>query len=400
MTELAKITLENEMDLTLAYKRSMSIAAMLGLTLSTQTAFATAVSEVCREIIDKATQGVAILGTTSDSGRFFITAAIDAEVDSDFNRRSEGFEYARKLLPMVELSVSGTNLKIVLQLGIPRSNRLDQHKILSIRQQILANGPVSAYEEVKQRNATLVDLNQRSEFALEEAQLINQQKNEFLSVASHELNSPLTILRSYAQIALKMNADPNSKVAGYLGKIENQTNKLVKLVRQLMDISKFEHGDFSYDFQPVSINPFLQSSMESLSLLVDKHYLSLHLNADTDAKVMIDLMRLEQVLSNLVGNAAKYSSEGSAIKITLELSKDYLRIAVTDQGIGMTEESQKMVFDKFYRDNQIKKKYSGLGMGLYISSRIIQDHQGSLQVSSEIGKGSTFSFDLPVIAMI
>jgi len=395
MTELALITLENEMDLTLAYKRSISTAGMLGLTVATQTAFATAVSEVCREIIDKATNGVAKLGTMADSGRFFISAKITAEIDDDFNKHSDGFEYARKLLPVVELSSESTQLEIILKLGIPRSTRIDQRKIIAVKKQIELDGPVSAYEEVKQRNAALTDLNHQKENALLAANFLNEQKNEFLSVASHELNSPLTVLRSYAQIALKMGESQDDRTADYLKKIDLQTQKLVKLVRQLMDISKFEHGDISYDFQPISINSFLNEAIEGVKILVDRHKVSIEL--DRDAEVMIDTLRLEQVMNNLVGNAAKYSQTGTTIAIKTLHHNNHLIITVTDQGIGMSPESQKKVFEKFYRDNQIKKKYSGLGMGLYIASRIVQDHQGVISVDSETGKGSVFSFTLPVI---
>jgi len=395
MTELALITLENEMDLTLAYKRSISTAGMLGLTVATQTAFATAVSEVCREIIDKATNGVAKLGTMADSGRFFISAKITAEIDDDFNKHSDGFEYARKLLPVVELSSESTQLEIILKLGIPRSTRIDQRKIIAVKKQIELDGPVSAYEEVKQRNAALTDLNHQKENALLAANFLNEQKNEFLSVASHELNSPLTVLRSYAQIALKMGESQDDRTADYLKKIDLQTQKLVKLVRQLMDISKFEHGDISYDFQPISINSFLNETIEGVRILVDRHKVSIEL--DRDAEVMIDALRLEQVMNNLVGNAAKYSQTGTTIAIKTLHHNNHLIITVTDQGIGMSPESQKKVFEKFYRDNQIKKKYSGLGMGLYIASRIVQDHQGVISVDSETGKGSVFSFTLPVI---
>ena len=395
MTELALITLENEMDLTLAYKRSISTAAMLGLTVATQTAFATAVSEVCREIIDKATNGVAKLGTMADSGRFFISAKITAEIDEDFNKHSDGFEYARKLLPVVELNSDSSQLEIILKLGIPRSTRIDQRKIVAVKKQIELDGPVSAYEEVKQRNAALTDLNHQKENALLAANFLNEQKNEFLSVASHELNSPLTVLRSYAQIALKMGESQDDRTADYLKKIDLQTQKLVKLVRQLMDISKFEHGDISYDFQPISINSFLNEAIEGVKILVDRHKVSIEL--DRDAEVMIDTLRLEQVMNNLVGNAAKYSQTGTTIAIKTLHHNNHLIITVTDQGIGMSPESQKKVFEKFYRDNQIKKKYSGLGMGLYIASRIVQDHQGVISVDSETGKGSVFSFTLPVI---
>lgn len=394
MTELASITLENEMDLTLAYKRSIITAGMLGLTVSTQTAFATAVSEVCREVIDKAISGVATLGTIADSGRFFMTAQITCKVEDGFDRNNGGIEYARKLVPVLDVTTVGPVTEIILKLGIPRATRIDQRKITAVKRQIEEDGPVSAYEEVKQKNAQLAGLNQQHEMALEKASYLDQQKREFLSIASHELNSPLTVLRSYAQIALKIAGDGNPALHNYLIKIEAQSKKLVTLVRQLMDISKFEHGDISYDLQKITANAFFTDVIDDIRLWAKTHELTMRLGPDCG--LLADTMRLEQVLYNLVGNAAKYSEPGSNIKITTDIDGTNLVVTVTDQGIGMSAETQQRVFEKFYRDKQIEKKYSGLGMGLYIASRIVNDHKGALSVKSEEGKGSAFYFTIPL----
>lgn len=394
MTELAVITLENEMDLSLAYKRSILTAGMLGLTVSTQTAFATAVSEVCREVIDKGTNGIAKLGALADQGRFFITAYITCEVDADFNRQAEGFEYARKLLPVVELTVKGDLLHIELKLSIPRSTHIDHSKVAAVKRQIQADGPVSAYEEVKQRNAVLSDINQQQEVALLAANYLDQQKNEFLSVASHELNSPLTVLRSYAQIALKILGEADHPLKKPLVKIDQQSLKLVSLITQLMDITKIERGDIAYDRRLVDLNVFLSDALDAAQLLTPHHDLRIELGEA--ANVMIDPLRIEQVLNNLISNAAKYSSLGSAIIIKTTVSHDFVTCEVHDHGIGMLEDTQRKVFEKFYRSKDIEKKYSGLGMGLYIASRIISDHGGNITVSSEHGVGSVFAFSLPL----
>src|ERR1700761_199723 len=169
MTEFAAITLENEMDLTLAYKKSIRTAELLGLTISTQTAFATAVSEVCREVIDKAFDGVAQIGAINDGGRFFITANISCRIDDYFNRSNDGVEFARKLVPVLDIEVVGDKLTISLKLGIPRSVRVDQIKVNAVKKQLEVEGPMSAYEEVKMRNAELHQINQQHEQALTHA---------------------------------------------------------------------------------------------------------------------------------------------------------------------------------------------------------------------------------------
>jgi len=394
MTELIAISLENEMDLTLAYKKSMRVGELLGLTLSTQTAFATAVSEVCREVIDKAFEGLACLGVLNDSGRFFIVSKVTCRIDEYFNRSNDGLEYARKLIPILDVAVTGEQLTINLKLGIPRSARIDQRKVNEVKTQLIAEGPMSAYEEVKQRNAQLFELNQQHELALVHASYLDHKKNEFLSLASHELNSPLTVLRSFAQLAIRENKGQNAKLNNFLMKIEAQTAKLGNLVRQLMDISRMEEGQVTYQRETTRLQAYLQSVRESLQLLVTTH--SLILEIDDDAQVFVDRLRIEQVLMNLVGNAAKYSEGGKTIRISTAIGNNVAAVSIADEGIGMSQETITRVFEKFYRSELAEKKYSGLGMGLYVSSRIIADHGGDMHIKSEEGKGSVITFRLPL----
>jgi signal transduction histidine kinase len=394
MTELTAITLENEMDLTLAYKKSIRTADLLGLTISTQTAFATAVSEICREVIDKGFDGVAKLGTLTDDGRFFLVAKITCRIDEFFSRGSDGLEYARKLLPVLDVVAVGDTLIITAKLSIPRSARVDQKKVREVKKQLLEEGPISAYEEIKQRNAELNLINQQHELALTHAAYLDQKKNDFLSLASHELNSPLTILRSYSQLALRVNNRDNS-LHKFLTKIDTQTAKLASMVRQLMDFSRIEHDNVIYQQDTVNLRVYLEDILEPLQLLVPSH--SLSMDAGPDSNVMIDALRIEQVVSNLVSNAAKYSEPGSAIQIVTNSDDDFVHVSVTDKGIGMDEQTTHRIFDKFYRSALAEKKYSGLGMGLFVAWRIVKDHGGVLSVSSQVDEGSVFSFSLPLM---
>jgi len=394
MTTLATITLENEMDLILAYKKAIHIGDLLGLSVSTQTAFATAVSEVCREVIDKSADGVALLGTGMEDSRFFLFAKIRFTSYEKFKPDNEGYEYARKLIPVLETQINDQNVETVLKLGIPRSMKVDKKKVLEVSKTLDQEGPISAYEEVKLRNAGLQLINQQNEIDLLQSNYLNQQKNEFLSVASHELNSPLTILRSYSQIALRVEAGKNPALTNYLKKIELQSGKMAQLIRQLLDVSKIENGKLIYDKHEIDFNEFIETTSETLVQLVPTHHVTV--TYDGNCNIMIDRMRIEQVMNNLVSNAAKYSQAGTAIRIKTKIADDMAMVWVEDDGIGMSEETMKSIFGKFYRSESIIRKYSGLGMGLYIASRIIADHKGTMNVTSIEGKGSTVSFSLPV----
>src|SRR5690606_20802671 len=276
MIKLATVTLENEMDLTLAYKRSIRMAELLGLTKSTQTAFATAVSEVCREVIDKSFEGIVHLGTMVTGGRYFISARVTARQDALFPVNTIGIEYARKLVPVLDVLLDGDNVEIVLKLGIPYSARVTSSKIAAVSRQMEEEGPISPYEEIKIRNAALSLQKEQQAAALSSATYLNQQKNEFLSVASHELNTPLTVLRSYAQIALRESQDGPLKK--YLSKIELQSIKLGALISQLLDISKIENGKMTYEKEVTAASPFLFDCIEGGHLLFPTHKLIVNVN--------------------------------------------------------------------------------------------------------------------------
>lgn len=395
MTTLAQITLENEMDLILAYKKSMRTAELLGLTLSTQTAFSTAVSEVCREVIDKAQGGTATLGATANEGRFFFTAIITCEAGEYFNKSSDGIEYARKLVPILEIAATEEKLNITLKLSIPRSTRIDQRQVSAVKMRLEQEGPISAYEEVKLRNSELLRLNQQKELALLTANYLNEQKTEFLSIAAHELNTPLTVLRSYAELALRMDDGQSDRLTQMLTKIHRQSGKVVALVKQLLDISKLETGVIVYDKEATDWKTFQEQVAQDLQMAVPNHQLFMAEPATAD--VLVDRIRIEQVLNNVVGNAAKYSDKHANIHVSTMVVDGQLVISISDKGIGMSTQTIENIFQKFYRSDDTIRKYSGLGMGLYVASRIVTDHGGTITVASVEGDGSTFNIHLPLL---
>jgi len=184
------------------------------------------------------------------------------------------------------------------------------------------------------------------------------------------------------------------QLKGLLEKIDFQSAKLISLIRQLLDISKAEYGQLQYEKEAVELNEFLAEAIEMNRHILPQHELSLNLS--DGASVNIDRLRMEQVLSNLLVNAGKYSAKNTRIDVHCQKGTDgMITVAVRDEGIGLSKESIASVFDKFYRDKGVVETHSGLGMGLYITSRIVTDHGGKIWVESEVGKGSTFFFSLP-----
>lgn len=394
MTEIIAITLENQMDLVLAHKRSMKVAERLGLTVATQTTFATAVSEVARTVIDHTDSGILSIQLSGTSPRFALTAHIIFDSEVSLSRSDEGFYYAQKLVPEFDLSSSGAESLITMQIGIPRSLKLDQVKIKLIKDYFDLEPPLNAYEEIKKRNSHLNRITGEQEAELREAKLIDEKKNEFISIASHEIRTPITIVKAYAQMLKSLQADCTDRVNEIINKLNGQTTKLTYLANQLMDVSKVENGNLEYNYEQVGLNEFISEIVAMLKHVYPANDVVISLC--DEVSVSLDKLRMEQVLSNLIGNASKYSMKNSVIHVYSYLDQDQVKIAIVDEGIGMSSENLERIFEKFYRQQEVTRTHPGLGMGLYITSKIVSDHGGKIWAESTQGKGSTFYFTIPL----
>jgi len=392
--QLVKVPVENEMDLTLAYKKTIKACELLGLSLSIRTAFATAVSEVCREVIDKTESGNVSIEIKGLNEPFQMAAIITFLEDKEMGSLEQGLQYARKLVPYFQYSTIDKQGLVELKWRIPRTAKITTVKLISVKSYFESVEPSTPYEEIRQRNAELHLINEQSEIALLQSEYINQQKNEFLSIASHELKTPLTILRAFTQLALR-GGSPGQTLS-HLEKIDVQARKIQTLIQQLLDIAKVENGQADYNNEQVDFNAYFSNMADLITQLVPTHQLVIELGETR--LLSIDKLRIEQVILNIIGNAAKYSAPGTCINISTRISESgHLIIAVKDEGIGMSVDELQKVFDKFYRVESVIKKYKGFGMGLYISSKIINDHGGELWAESTGSSGSTFNILLPVI---
>jgi two-component system CheB/CheR fusion protein len=223
-------------------------------------------------------------------------------------------------------------------------------------------------------------------------------KNDFIAMASHELKTPLTSLKAYLQlleIKLAGTADPFVKTA--VAKSGNQVNKMTALIHSFLDISKLEPGKLQIKKQEFDINKLIEEIIAESKLLHNSHVFQFDA-ADT-INVYADREKIGQVISNFISNAIKYSPRNSSITITCETDGSSIQVAVADEGMGIKPKDQEKVFQRFYRaEEDGSKNVSGFGIGLYLSSEIIQRHKGKIWLTSVEGKGSTFYFSLPVTA--
>ena len=229
---------------------------------------------------------------------------------------------------------------------------------------------------------------------INEQKLKEQKKDEFLSIASHEMKTPLTTAKAYLQL-LEMHLDEgNEQVNIYAKKANDSVERLNYLIAELLDVSKIQHGKLNYQFAPFDFNELIDNSVEDMQHTSPKHTIIKTGNAPV--KINGDKHRLQQVIINLLSNAIKYSPDSENIYITTEEKDGEVKISIKDNGIGMGKHHLEKIFDRYYRVEEHAIQFQGLGIGLFISYEIIQRHGGKIWVESEPGKGSIFYFTLPV----
>lgn len=229
----------------------------------------------------------------------------------------------------------------------------------------------------------------------EEVKALNDKKDEFIALASHELKTPLSSIHGYLQIMERMISDPQQKK--FMGKASQQVIKLTSLVNDLLDISKIEAGKLKLSLSEFDLQQVVTESIELIQHSAEKHDITFHSNAD-QCMLMGDGRRIEQVVINLLTNAIKYSPGANKVEVELKAGEREALISVRDFGPGVPEAQLKNIFTRFYRIDDATPNISGLGIGLYLANEIISRHHGKIWVESELGKGSVFYVSLPVEA--
>lgn len=229
-----------------------------------------------------------------------------------------------------------------------------------------------------------------------ERKKLEQQKDEFLSIASHELKTPVTSIKAYGQILQKISKQKsNIDTQEILSKLDYQVNKLTELVNDLLDVTRIQAGKIQFHNEFFDFNDLVNEIVKDMQITSNRHKIIKRLSASRT--VYGDRNHIGQVLINLLSNAIKYSPSADTIIVSSITEDSCITLSVKDYGIGIPEESQQKIFDRFYRVNSIKEnQVTGLGLGLYISSEIIKRQNGKIWVESKKGRGSTFSFKIPI----
>ncbi len=225
---------------------------------------------------------------------------------------------------------------------------------------------------------------------------LERQKDEFLSVASHELKTPVTSIKAYTQVLQRIfAAQGEDKAVQLLGKMDGQINKLTVLIGDLLDATKIESGKLKMREEYFDFNGLVQEVVEEIQRTAPEHRIIAKLSETR--QLFGDRDRIGQVIVNFLTNAVKYSPNTRDIYVQTKLDGRSVTLSVKDRGIGIPREKMKNLFERFYRvEGKYESTYPGLGLGLYISKEIIERQGGTIAADSEKGKGSTFSFTLPL----
>ena len=248
---------------------------------------------------------------------------------------------------------------------------------------------------IKARAGTIIgaakiarDITERKEF--------ERRKDEFIAMASHELKTPLTSLSGFLQLLDRhIGKRQDEQGIAIMNRVKREVNRLIKLVVDLLDISKIQTGQLEYQEAPFDLDALVYEIVEMVQAGIASH--RIRVEGQTCAAVFGDKGRMGQVLMNLLANAIKYSPQASSIIVHLSADQENARVSVQDFGDGIAKEYQQKIFDRYYQvSDSGNQPFAGLGIGLYLANEIIKRHRGSIWVESTQGQGSIFSFTLPV----
>ena len=258
---------------------------------------------------------------------------------------------------------------------------------------------LSAFKVGDGLGVTIVDLTERRRLRkkMVEYEEVDKLKTGLLSTVSHELRTPLAIIKGYSTMLLDYGRrlGPEEK-DGHLRSIDKATDRLTDLVDHLLDMSRLDAGLLKLDKKLTSVSKVIKEAVAEAQLRAPEHNIVSHMRKRLP-RMRIDARRIRAVLDNLIDNAVKYSGQETEVMVSARRARQKLLISVADQGMGIYAEDLERVFDKMYRiEQRLSTDPGGMGLGLALCKALVEAHSGRIWVESEVGKGSTFYFTLPI----
>ncbi len=237
---------------------------------------------------------------------------------------------------------------------------------------------------------------QRTNIALEKA---NRLKSEFLATMSHELRTPLNAIIGFAEVLRDELVGPiNDEQKECVADIQSSGKHLLGIINNVLDISKIETGKLELKYEEICVKKALDEVLNTVSEIANKKNVSIKNTIQFDIPTLVaDQLKLKQILFNLLSNAIKFNHENGFVCIDTTLKDHYIQFAIADTGIGIKQEDREKIFEAFRQvDSSLARNYEGIGLGLALTKRLVELHGGDIWVESFYGKGSTFTFILPL----
>jgi len=256
--------------------------------------------------------------------------------------------------------------------------------------------------ESKQAMEKLREYATELERANQELRKIDEIKSEFVSIASHELRTPLAAIKNAVQLILKgKTGEINENQAKFLQMAERNIDRLTSLLNNLLDLSRIESGKVLMNFEEIGLRSTTEFTLSSFKPQADTRSIKLRMDVPAEVpSVYADRDKLEQILTNLIGNAIKFTPEGGEISVSaipFHENKNMVAVSVKDSGVGIPEDQLEKIFDKFHQvEGSLTRTVTGTGLGLAITKGLVEASHGNIWAESELGKGSTFTFTLPI----
>lgn len=276
--------------------------------------------------------------------------------------------------------------------------RQASHYLTSSLMGILYNKDLK--DEVKLKTKQLAEKNKKLKKSYEKLRVFDEAKDNFLAIASHELRTPMTVIKGYTDFLLSDSFGPlNKKQKDFTHYIQESTNDLLMLVNDMLDLSKIESGEMEFQYEKIEMKKciiFFEQSFAMECLNRDIRF-EIVVGENIPKYIIWDSQKIRLVMTNLIGNSMKFTPAGGSIVVSIFHVKGALEIEIHDTGIGIEKKYLENIFDKFFQaKNHLKKEYKGTGLGLSIVKKIIEKMDGSVSVKSKLGKGTTFTIKLPI----
>ena len=275
------------------------------------------------------------------------------------------------------------------------------HKLEGIYdEKIDFNFPHYQYDELNIIARTTTDMSKSVQDYIRKLEKEKTIRQEFFSNASHELKTPLTAIRGYAELLQSGMASDTNMQKEFLGRIHSEVEEMTSLINDILMISRLETKELMPTKEMLCVKSVAEEVKKTLKPLADENNVSLEINC-CDEFVYMDRSHLQGILSNLMGNAVKYNRPGGFVKTDITMDSTSLSIRVEDNGIGIAKEDQKRIFERFYRvDKGRSKRVAGTGLGLSIVKHVTEFYGGCVSVESQSGVGSTFLVQLPAASLV